>query len=69
MMVSFNQLFATQNGMISPRVPVNINGVVMSPGVTFGGGVAFGGVSATQLVGKTFEVEVVNGIYVLKSAY
>ena len=60
MLVSFDQLFSIQNGMISPRVPVSINGVTMGPGVSFGGGVA---------VGRTFDVDVVGGVYVLKSAY
>jgi len=65
----FDELFSTQNGMVSPKVPVNIGGVTMTPGVSFGGGVLFSGVDITQFKGKYFEVELQNGVYVIKGVY
>ena len=60
MRMSFDQLFqrTAAVGMISPRVPVQIGGDTMTPGVAFGGGVNIDGVDLIQLVGKDFEVEV-----------
>lgn len=68
---SFSDLFIVQNGMISPKVPVNINGVIISPGVgiSAGGGVLMGGVDLSKLVGKTLDVENDGGVYVIKGYY
>jgi hypothetical protein len=58
MRVAFSQVFqVSSDGMVSPKVPVQINGVMMSPGVSFGGGVLFGGVNLAALQGKDLEVE------------
>lgn len=69
MRVNFNDIFTVQNGVISPKVQIHINGVTMGPGISFGSGVAFGGVDLTQLVGKDLEVEVQNGVYTIKGVY
>lgn len=69
MRVNFNQLFEIQNGMISPKVQVHINGTTMSPGISFGGGVAFGGIDLSQFVGMDFDVEIQNGIYIIKGVF
>lgn len=69
MRVHFDDIFAIQNGMVTPRVTVHINGITMGPGVSFGGGVAFGGVDLTQFVGKYLEVDVENRVYVIKGFY
>ncbi len=68
MRMSFDQLFqrTAAVGMISPRVPVQIGGVTMTPGVPFGGGVNIGEVDLIQLVGKDFDVEVQDGVHVIK---
>lgn len=65
----FDELFTNQNGMVNPKVTVHINGVTMSPGVSFGGGVFFGGVDLTQFIGKYLEVELQNGVYVIMGVY
>lgn len=65
----FDELFTTQNGMVSPKVTIHVNGVTMSPGVGFGGGVSFGGVDLTQFIGKYFDVEYQNGVYIIKGIY
>ncbi|MFK2295088.1 hypothetical protein ACIXMS_09670 [Bacteroides fragilis] len=66
---SFNELFTVQNGTISPKVSIFINGITMTPGVSFSGGVSFGGVDLSQFVGKDLEVENHNGIYEIKGFY
>lgn len=65
----FDELFAIENGMIKPKVPIHINGVTMGPGVSFGNGVSFGGVDLTKYVGKYFDVEIQNGVNVIKGVY
>ncbi len=71
MRMSFDELFQRNaDGMISPRVPVHINGVTMGPGPGSGGGVSFGGVDLPQFMGKDLDVEVrEDGVHVIKGAY
>ena len=66
MRMHFDELFTNQNGMVAPKVNVHINGVTMGPGVSFGGGVSVGGVDLTQLIGKYFDVEIQNGVHIIK---
>jgi len=57
MRVPFNQLFQIHpNGAISPRVTVQVGGVVMGSGVTFGQGVSFGGLNLATIKGQDLEV-------------
>ncbi len=65
----FSDLFSNQNGVITPKVTIHINGVTMSPGVSFGGGVSFSGVDLTQFIGKDLEVDVQNNVHILKGVY
>lgn len=69
MKMHFDELFINQNGMVNPKVTVHINGLTMSPGVSFGGGVSIGGFDLTQFIGKYLEVELQNGVYVIKKVY
>jgi len=70
MRVHFDELFTVKNGAVSPKTAVNINGVTMTPGVSFGGGVSFGDVDLTQYIGKYIEVEQMpNGAYDIKGVY
>jgi hypothetical protein len=70
MKVPFRQLFSVgTKGQIQPLVPVHINGVTMTPGVSFGGRVLFGGVDLAALRDKDLEVDLQNGIYFIKSHY
>lgn len=57
--------------MISPKVPIHVNGITMGPGVGFGGGVSFGGVDFTSFVGKYLEVNVdhVNQVNIIVGVY
>ncbi|AFQ52178.1 hypothetical protein [Burkholderia cepacia] len=53
----FDELFAVDaNGNLTPKVPIDVNGTQMTPGVTFGGGVQFGGFAFSQAVGHDFGV-------------
>ncbi|MFM0499074.1 hypothetical protein [Paraburkholderia caffeinilytica] len=55
--VHFDDVFAvTADGNLSPKVPVDINGVKMTPGVVFGGGVQFGGFAMSQAAGHDLGV-------------
>ena len=65
----FNELFEIQNGVVSPKVPIQINGITMYPGVSFGGGVSFGVVDLTQFTDKFLEIKLVNDIYVIEGIY
>lgn len=59
---NYSELFTINNGMVMPKVSIEINGVIMGPGVAFGSGVSFGGVDLTSLIGKDLEVEIKDGI-------
>jgi urease alpha subunit len=65
----FDELFTNQNGMVNPKVTVHINGVTLSPGVSSGVGVSYGGVDLTQFIGKYLEVELQNGVCVIRGVY
>lgn len=65
----FDDLFAIQNGMVTPKTPVGVNGIVMGPGVAFGSGVSFGGVDLTTLAAKDLEVEVQGDVTIIKGYY
>ena len=41
----------------------------MSPGVSFSSNVLFGGIDLTKFIGKDFEIEVQNGVRVIKGVY
>ena len=70
MRMAFQDLFSVhEDGSVSPRVQVHINGVTMGPGVRFGSGVSFGGVDLTTLQGKDLDVEVEGGLHVIKGYF
>lgn len=65
----FSRLFTNQNGVISPRVSIQLNGVVMSPGVSFGSGVSIGGADLSKLTNNYFEVVLQDYVYIIKGMY
>jgi len=69
MRMHFDQLFVIQNGAISPRFSITLGGVTMGQGVSFGNGVSFGGVNLAQHTNSYFEVDVQNGVHVIKGIY
>ena len=70
MKVHFDELFTVNNGSVNPKTQIHINGITMSPGVSFGNGVSFGGVDLTKYIGKYIEVEQLpNNVYDIKGFY
>ncbi|WP_081063944.1 hypothetical protein [Burkholderia cepacia] len=69
--VHFDELFAVDaNGSLTPKVPIEVNGTQMTPGVSFGGGVQFGGFAFGQAVGHDFGVRrLQNGFVQLVKLY
>lgn len=67
----FDELFTVDsNGSLTPKVPIDVNGTQMTPGVTFGGGVQFGGFAFGQAVGHDFGVRrLQNGFVQLVKVY
>lgn len=66
MRMHFDTLFDIQNGAIVPRFQISIGGVTMNSGVSFGRGVSFSGVDLSQHTNSYFEVEVQNGVHIIK---
>ncbi|MDD5432500.1 MAG: hypothetical protein PHO70_05895 [Candidatus Omnitrophica bacterium] len=68
--ITFWELFQSHpDGSIEPLHPIKIGGVQFGPGVRFSKGVSFGGIDLIQYIGRDFEVETENGVYVLKGVY
>jgi len=65
----FDDLFTNQNGTISPKQIIQINGVTLGPEVSFSNGVFLGGVDLTLFIGKFLEVELQNGVFVIVGVY
>jgi hypothetical protein len=66
MIKRFDELFTIRNGMITPKATVKINGVTMTPGVSFGSGMSFGGIDLSRFIGRNFVVDLHNGIYIIQ---
>ncbi len=70
MKVNFYQLFITNpDGSIEPKVRIRVGGVEFGPGVRFGRGVQFSGIDFSLFLGKDFDVDLVNKVYVINGIY
>ena len=58
MKVSFSDLFTVTQEGISPKVPIQIGSMALTPGVTFVAGVLFGGISLANYIGNDVEITV-----------
>ena len=68
--VKFSDVFfMREDGSISPKIPISINGISMSTGVSFSRGVSMGGVNVFDLIGKDLAIEKVGNYYELKGYY
>ena len=68
--MSFDELFRRNaEGMISPRLPVQIGGVTVGPGGASDEGASFGGVDLAQFLGKDLDVEIQDNIHVIKGTF
>jgi len=69
MKMHFDELFAKQNGNITPKVNVQMNGVSLKSGVSIGEEAVYGGIDFKPFIGKYFEVEFRNNIYSIKGVF
>lgn len=54
---------------LTPKMPININGIILTQGVTFSRGVTWGGVDFFDYWGVPIEAEEINGILVIRGFY
>ena len=70
MRISFSQLFRElPEGGFSPLRPLRIRGVDLNPGLWIGDGMRIVGVEFSGLAGRDLEIEMEQGVTVLKAAY
>ena len=70
MRISFSQLFRElPEGGFSPVRPTRIRGVDLKPGLWICEGMGFLGVDIGTLAGRDLEVDMDQGVAVLKAAY
>ena len=70
MRVAFSEVFTVNgDGSISPKVPVVVGGVQLSPGAEFGRRVRLGRVHFAAVAGRDLEVEQQGGITYLVRPY
>ena len=68
--VPFTQVFQVNpDGTVTPRAPVQIGGIQMGPGVTFGRGVQFAGVDLAAIQGSDLEVTTQGSLSVITGYY
>jgi len=66
MIANYDQVFAiNSNNTISPKIPVRIGGVTITPGVSFGSGVIMGGINLFDYRGRNLEGYIDNGMFVI----
>ena len=69
MRMRFDQLFDIHKGRITPKVTVKVGAVTMNPGDPFPAAVQFNGVGPSVFVGRDFEVDVKDGVHIIKGVY
>lgn len=68
--IPFEQLFQRQpDGSLTPLKIININGVIIGPGVFFTQGANFGGVDIFNFIGRDVAVTIQNNVYVILGFY
>lgn len=68
--INFWTLFqATGEGKITPRVILNVNGVVIGPGVSIGPGSYVGGIDFFKILGRDISVHTSGNVYFIKGYY
>jgi hypothetical protein len=70
MRVSFTQLFtALPDGAVSPLRKARIRGIDLKPGLWMGEGISVLGVDIDRLKGRDLEVEMDQGVTLVKAVY
>lgn len=68
--VNFDSIFIRHpDGSLEPRQRIRVGGIEFGPGVRFNQGVSFAGVDFTLFIGRDFDVDIDNNIFVLKGIY
>lgn len=57
------------DGSLTPKTPVNINGITFGPGVSFNQGVVFGGVNLFDYQIYDIAAQEENGVLIIKGFY
>lgn len=66
----FDEIFQkNEDGSLTPRRTIHINGVTFGYGIRFGRGVAFGGVDFFNFEGQGIEADEINGILNIRGFY
>jgi len=66
----FDQIFKeNENGSFTPIYTTNVNGTIMTPGVSFSPGVSFGGLDLSTLKGHDLAIDTVKGVVIIKGHY
>jgi hypothetical protein len=58
-----------QDGTLTPKKVINVNGIVFGQGISFSNGVAFGGINFFQYQNKDIAGEESNGVVIIKGFY
>jgi len=67
---SFSDVFQRNNdGSLTPRRIINVNGITFGPGVLFGPGVSFGGVDFFRFQDHDIAADEENGILIIRGFY
>lgn len=70
MRVPFGQLFTSfPDGSFSPATKLQIRGILLRPGMWLGEGVSVPGLDLERIRGRDLEVEVQQGVAVVRAAY
>jgi len=65
--IAYSEIFQINpDGSVSPRMPVQIGGVRMGPGVSFNQGAYFAGIDIAAMKGKNIEIERREGFVQIK---
>jgi hypothetical protein len=67
--MKFNDLFIIKKGYLITKLPIYIEGVTISSGVTMPLCITYGGIDLTPILGKDLEVSYENTLYFIKGYY
>ena len=58
-----------QDGTLTPKKVINVNGIVFGQGISFSNGVAFGGINFFQYQNQDIAAEELDGVLIIKGFY
>lgn len=66
MKMHFNDLFNYDNGLVTPKVHIHLNGITKVPGETIENGSSVGGLNMKPYIDRYLDVELENGVHVIR---